>query len=55
LPLAGGDVDQPQAAIHFLRGINRIDRVRMKAHRGDTERRQDHDDSGNERHAHAYG
>jgi hypothetical protein len=53
LPLAGGHVDQPEAAIHFLRGIDGVDRVRMKARGGDAERGQDHHNSGNERYSHA--
>jgi len=54
LALAGGDVDQPQAAIHFLCRIDGINRVRMKTRGRNGERRQDHDNSGNERNAHAY-
>ena len=49
------DVEQPQAAVYFLRGVDRIDRVRMKPGSGDREHRQHQDEPRNERETHADG
>jgi hypothetical protein len=51
LPARRGDVDEPQAAIHFLRGVAAVDRVRMEARGAGSERDQHNDNTGDQSHA----
>jgi hypothetical protein len=48
LPSGDCHFDEAQAAVHLLRGIERIDRVRMKPSSSDAEHCQNQDETRNE-------